>query len=266
MRLVSAVLVSSLFLGGIQEQSPPEKQDKEKPAEPVLNDLLGVNDAGLRNDEFARLKAMAERYGQSAQVLLQKRIDTLDAYCGLTEKQKRRLQVATRGAARTTGKRLLKDVEATAKIQDNKEARKKLSAISQEIDGLLRKPATSSFWKKTIETTLTGEQREGLKRNEEKRRAFERKVWVYKVVDETDRDVLLLSKQRQALLEALTKWIEKNPIPAVQRGRRSAWKWLPEDVVIGTLIPNFDEVRVRSLIGVAPYRLREPLQKKYLSE
>ena len=266
MRLVFAILISGLCFSGIQEQSVPEKQDKKKPAELMLNDLLGVNDAGLRKDEFARLKAVAERYGRSAQVLLEKQIDYLDAYCGLTEKQKRRLQVATRGATRTTGKRLLKDVEATAEIKNNKDARKKLSAISQEIDGLLKEPTASSFWKKTIESTLTGEQREGLKRNEEKRREFERKVWVFKVVDETDRDVLLLSEQRQALLESLTKWIQENPIPALQRGRRSAWKWLPESVVIETLIPTFDKVRVRRLIAVAPYRLREPLQKKYLSE
>lgn len=266
MRFVFAIFVSGLFLSGIRQQPVPVKQDKKKPAEVMLDDLLGVNDAQLRKDEFARLKAMAERYGRTAQVLLEKRIDYLDAYCGLTEKQKRRLQVATRGAMQRTGKRLLKDVEATAEIRNHPDARKKLSVISQEIDRLLREPTASAFWKKTIETTLTREQRDGLDRNERERREFERKVWVFKVVDETDRDVLLLSEQRKALLAALTDWVQENSIPALQRGRRGAWKFLPEDAVTDTLIPHFDNLRTRRLIAVAPYRLREPLQKKYLPE
>ncbi len=102
----------------------------DKPAQEIqLDELLRVDDESVRKDEFARCKAMAARYGPSVRLRLTKEISRLHSYCNLTEKQWRRLELATRGSTSTTGKRFLEEVESTASIKDDKAARKKLQAI-----------------------------------------------------------------------------------------------------------------------------------------
>ena len=208
---------------------------------------------------------MAERYGQSVQARLQQRVEYLDAYCGLSDKQRRRLEVATLGPSRTTGKQLQKRVGATVEIKDHTQARKELAKIRAEIDNALTKPFMSSFWKKTVESTLSEDQFKQLRENEKRRDEFARKAWVYKAVDQTDRDILLTGAQRDALLKQLEAYIKDNAIPVEQRGRRGAWRSIPEDVVARVVFPELDDLRRQKLIAIAPYRMREELTKKFLS-
>ncbi|MFK7819815.1 MAG: hypothetical protein AB8G99_13930, partial [Planctomycetaceae bacterium] len=224
-------------------------------------DLLGINGSKIRKDNFAAVKAMAERYSVSVRVRLEKQIGRLDAYCGLSDKQRRRLELATLGSAKTVGKRYLKRLLDTERIEGDEEAVKQITLLRDEVQQSLSSPEKTSFWLKSVESTLTDDQKEELAKNRAARLAFQKRAWVLRAVDEIDSEILLLIDQREQLVKIFEKWIAENPIPTMARGRRAAWKMFPEDLVPSLIFPHLDEKRSRALVTVAPHHLRERLLK-----
>lgn len=223
--------------------------------------LLEVDKKKLREDQFASCEAMAKRYEVTVRVRLDKQIAQLDLYCDLTSKQVRRLEVATVGAARTVGKKFRQQVEATKATKSHADALKTLITLSNEMQELLTRPENSSFWGKAVASTLTAPQKKTLSEQEAARLKFQKHAWVQNAVNEIDSELLLLTTQRDRLLSVLGDWIKKNDIPAGQRGRRGAWKILPEELVGEIVFPELDAKRTKILIGISPHHMRERLMK-----
>ena len=121
-------------------------------------------------------------------------------------------------------------------------------------------PETDQLWRRAVDTTLSEQQREELRKNEDARNAFRRQLWVHNAVAEIDDSTQLLYTQRNELMRRLAEWAAANPLPPPNRARRSAWRWLPEDDVLTLVLPTLDPPRRAQVVAVAPIDVRRRLE------
>lgn len=221
-----------------------------------IEDLLEVDAEESREDEAARCRAIAGRFAQTAESVLSRRINELDAYCRLTAKQRRRLELAARGTARKTGEKFVARVGHAEAIDSPLLSRARLETIREEMIKAARAPETVEMWTKAVESTLDEQQRAELQRNLDARERFLKRRWVVNAVFEIERSARLTIEQREVVVESLTDWVRENAIPKRQTARRGPWKEIPAEVMTTLVFEKLDRERVERLLDLAPQSLR----------
>ncbi len=237
-------------------------QEEQKKARPDLVDLVETTPEELFADEFARSSAIAKRYESSSRKNFQKAVAELEAYCDLTDRQRRRMQLAVQGASKKTGEKFIRQVAETKELKDIDRANSVLLGVRQRMQTALADPTITSFWKNTIEKTLTDEQLNAVKENQQARVDFQKQAWVYDSVREVDRFTSLRLEQRDAILKRLREWIRNNDIPPIHRARRGPWKFVPKEPMFDVVMTGLDEGRRSRLIEMAPHAVREEVKAK----
>lgn len=247
----------SVLLAGPENRQPPQQ---EKPNENFrVEDLLEIDFESQRKDAFARATAVAKRYEGSSIRGFETATSELDAYCKLSEPQRRKLQLAVRGAAKRASQSFQQEVDATASIKSHEEAYTALAGLFSRMQTALAAPTQSSFWQNVVRKTLTAEQSDLLKKNRQARTAFLKEAWVMDVVRETDRYARLQFDQRTRLRARLTDWVRGNELPELKRSYRGPWKYVRHGNPAAAILDELDERRRTQLIKIAPQDLRDEL-------
>lgn len=180
----------------------------------------------------ARTQQAIEQFRQGTRADLIRRAEDMQLVCGLTPAQFRQLEVAAAGVSLRMFAELK---EEAAKLETEPavgvNAGRQATALVQQANSIWKTADEHPLWQTSVSRTLTADQTEVLTRDERKRREFREQVWVYRVVDEIERQARVLRvQQREDLIADFSTWVAENGIPktAVNPRNRS---------LIGTLPP-----------------------------
>lgn len=188
----------------------PAKQSEDESQEDALDENATTED---KIAAFLKKREADARKPRSEQML--RRIEELEEIVGITEKQKKDLRIASKGAVE-------KSLDPWRKQMDEY-VRQYLQRAPQNVDMVLasignvnfgqspeQQAAAQSIWQATIEKVLDAKQMETYRKAADARRAFLYRAVSDVLIADLDRNLRLTAKQRVSLRKMLVPIVEEN--------------------------------------------------------
>lgn len=197
---------------------------------------INGNGGGNANDAMRKQFMDAlEKNKLAAENRIASRIADIDRACQLSDEQKRKLQIASKGAVKSSMTKAKKQMMETAKQMginfdpDKPEEPKEAEEEGEDDEeGLVERRANfaifpgmfgsqdandienEKLWKSALQKTLTKEQNDKLTQWQDQRKKYQRQVAVGNFVAKVDRELLLSPEQREKLTSAVDEKYGEN--------------------------------------------------------
>lgn len=212
--------------------------------------------AGSYRDVLASIERQLQYRKLALQSILEKEIESIAAVVPLTDKQRRRMEVAIKGVVAKDAQSVTSLSQEFNEIEGDlpKERIEEL----QKLVSIKRIPVQSAFWQKALRSSLGEDSLAAYQRERESAKQFEREAWARSFIVLVHKATPLSAAKRKELLDGLLE----SPIPeAVFTSRHTssaaAYAALPgdiQDAVIGEVLTEKQVKKLSTGVPVPAFR------------